>query len=151
MNPIQHKWQKTDYTCGAVAVAMILGISEEEACKLAGTRRSGTHPHGAARALQTSGKPVHIIHTDRLPLSLHGWALEVQSQRWPLYLSLEFCDKRTYASGRTRKFKRRHAVVLYRGQLFDPGEFETLSVDTLGHLTDDGEVYLNGYCLVETD
>jgi hypothetical protein len=151
MNEIKHKWQKTDYTCGAAAVAMILGISEEEAAKLAGTRRTGTFILGAQRALATSGRPAHVIHADRIPLSTIGWALEAQSQRWPLYLSLEFTDKRYYRSGRTKKLKRRHACVLHRGQLFDPGEFETLHVDTLGHLSDGGEVFLNGYIILETE
>lgn len=148
---ITHKWQKTDYTCGAAAVAMILGIAEEEARKLADTRRTGTTLYGAARALASSGRPVHVITADRIPLSVIGWALEAQSQRWPLYLSLEFVDKRQYRSGRTRRYPRRHAVVLHRGNLYDPGEFETLNIDTLGHLSDGGEVYLNGYLILETE
>jgi hypothetical protein len=149
MTEIKHKWQQTDYTCGAAAVAMILGISEKEAVKLAGTTRSGTHQYGARRALETSGHPVHSVHCDALPLSLIGWALDAQSQRWPLYLSLGFPE--VYVRRDKRKFTkiRRHAVVLYRGQLFDPGEVETLTIDSLGHLADK-EVVLNGYLIVET-
>lgn len=150
MTQIKHKWQETNFTCGAAAVAMILNITEAEARKLAGTTRSGTHQWGAQRALETSGYPVHSVSCNRIPLSQIGWALEVQSQRWPLYLALEFSDRRCYRSGRTKVFKRRHAVVLHRGDLFDPGEWETLHIDTLGHLSDGGEVFLNGYLILET-
>lgn len=150
MNNIQHKWQKKDYTCGAAAVAMILGITEEAAAKLAGTTRRGTHSFKAAEALRSSGFPVHQIHLCRVPLSTIGWALEVQSQRWPLYLSLEFSRTSVDSINRKRKHRRLHAVVLYRGQLFDPGEVETLTIDTLGHLTDDNDVFINGYLIVET-
>lgn len=150
MNPIQHKWQQTNYTCGAAAVAMILGISEKEAVKLAGTRKTGTTMYGAAQALATSGRPVHVVCVDKLPLSTIGWALEVQSQRWPLYLSLGFPEVYERRNGRKFTKERRHACVLWRGQLFDPGEIETLSIDALGHLADK-EVVLNGYLILETD
>lgn len=129
---------------------MILGITEKEAAKLAGTRRSGTTMHGAACALATSGKPVHVISVDALPLSVIGWALEVQSQRWPLYLSLSFPEVYVRKNGRKFTKARRHAVVLFRGNLYDPGEIETLTIDSLGHLADK-EVVLNGYLILETE
>lgn len=149
---IKHKWQQTNYTCGAAAVAMILGISEQEAVKLARTSESGTSLVGASFALATSGRPVHVIHTFALPLSVIGWALEAQSYRWPLYLALGFPEvyARRGKRGGTFTRVRRHAVVLYRGQLFDPGEVETLTIDCLGHLADK-EVHLNGYLILETD
>lgn len=148
-NQIRHKWQETGYSCGAAACAMILGITETEARKLAGTTRTGTSLHGAAGALRTSGYPVHVIHTDSLPLSLIGWALETQSQRWPLWLHLAFPEKRVGRTGRKFKRSREHAVVLWRGNVYDPGEWDTLTVDALGHLAD-GEILLRSYILVET-
>ena len=150
MNSIRHRWQQKDYTCGAAAVAMILDIPEAEAAKLAHTTRSGTSQYGALRALQTSGHPVHMVHVSEIPLSTIGWALEAQSMRWPLYLALGFPEVRKSFGKRPRKYNRvrRHAVVLYQGQLFDPGEFETLTIDSLGHLADK-EVVLNGYLILE--
>ena len=149
-SPIRHLWQQKEYTCGAAAVAMILGITEKEAAKLAGTDRSGTHDCGAKKALQTSGCPVYSIRVSRLPLATIGWALEAQSYRWPLYLSLEFARFYKDSLGRKRRKPRHHAVVLHRGQLFDPGEVETLTIDSLGHLTDEGDVFLTSYLIVET-
>lgn len=146
---IKHKWQQTGFTCGAAAVAMILGVTEAEARKLAGTTKRGTSLHGAAEALRTSGKPVHLISVGGVPLSQIGWALETQSMRWPLWIHFSFPTK---YQGAKRVFtkNREHAVVLYQGKLYDPGEVETLSVDTLGHLSD-GEAVLRGYLLLEAD
>ena len=145
---VRQKWQKTGYTCGAAAVAMILDIPEEQARKLAGTTRSGTHLSGAASALRGPGREVHVINLRRsILLSEIGWALEEQSKRWPLYLSLEFPEK---YQGKRRLVSRtrRHAVVLTEGNLYDPGEFETLNIESLGHLADD-EVKINAYLIVE--
>ncbi len=146
---IRHKWQQTGFTCGAAAVAMILDIPEVEARKLALTTRTGTPLAGAAQALRGPGREAHAIRLPAsIPLSAIGWALEEQSRRWPLYLHLEFPELR---QGKTRKYRttRHHAVVLFDGQLFDPGEWETLSIDTIGHLADE-EVRLNSYVIVET-
>ena len=137
----------TGFTCGAAAVAMILDIPEKEARKLANTTRSGTYLSGAAAALRGPGREVHVVTLPDIPLADLGWALEEQSMRWPLYLSLRFPEK--YQGKRRIITKnRRHAVVLYQGQLFDPGEWETLTIDTLGHLAD-GDILINAYIIVE--
>lgn len=145
---VRQKWQMTGFTCGAAAVAMILDIPESEARKLAGTSRSGTTLDGAAKALRGPGRSVHVVTLDNLPLSEIGWALEEQSKRWPLYLSLRFPNRHQRSDGRKFWKDRRHACVLWQGQLYDPGEWETLSVDTLGHLAD-AEVKVHAYLIVE--
>jgi hypothetical protein len=145
---IKHKWQQTGFTCGAAAVAMILGIGEKEARHLAGTTKKGTPLSGAARALESSGKPVYTIRCEHR-LSDIGWQLESQSMRWPLWIHLSFPMK-YQGKKKVVTHKREHAVVLYKGQLFDPGEVETLSVETLGHLSD-GEPTVRGYVLLEAD
>lgn len=148
MSPRQ-KWQMTNYTCGAAAVAMILDIPEIEARKLAGTRRTGTTLHGAANALRGPGRSVHVVTVDK-PMSEIGWALEEQSKRWPLYLSLEFPEQFVKSNGAKFWKSRHHACVLWQGQLYDPGEWETLSVDTLGHLADK-PVVVKSYIIVEDE
>lgn len=146
---ITHKWQKAGHTCGAASVAMILGITEEAARKLAGTTRRGTNMLNAAEALRTSGKPVYSVHVSNIPMSIIGWQLETQSMRWPLLLHIGFPEK-FQGKRRIVTKNREHAVVLYQGKLYDPGEVETLSVDTIGHLSD-GEAILRSYILVEID
>lgn len=144
---VKHQWQSTGYGCGAAAVAMILGIPEKDAYKLAGTERSGTSIRGAAEALRSSGHPVHIVNCGRT-LTEYGWQLEEQSNRWPLWVHLSFPTRYRRKDKRTFLKNREHAVVLYQGKLYDPGERETLEVGTLGHLSD-GEIVIQAYCLVE--
>lgn len=144
---VKHQWQSTGYGCGAAAVAMILGIPEKDAYKLARTDKSGTSTEDAAEALRSSGYPVHIVNCGRT-LTEYGWQIEEQSNRWPLWLHLSFPTRYRGRGKKTFLRDREHAVVMYQGKLYDPGEVETLEVDTLGHLAD-GEIVIRKYCLVE--
>lgn len=126
---------------------MVLGIPEAEAREIARTTRKGTYMGNVLLAARAKGLPAHMIRTDK-SLDECLWFLEIQSQSWPLILSCDFKFTGRGTNGKLRKSSRAHAVVLWKSEIYDPGESGTLDADCIGHLGDRG-IFLREYVLVE--
>lgn len=146
---ITHRKQEKHYSCAAACIAMLgAGCSEADARALAGTTRNGTTMAGVLKAVQTRAYESYLIKLAEQPLDRIVWALELQSGHWPLILSLDFRQGRVgLKSGRKFTGHRYHAVVLWKGKIYDPGEDEVLDVDCLGHLADKGLI-IRSYVLI---
>ena len=102
----------------------------------------------AAAAVKGRGREAHHVRLRDQPFDQLSWALDLQSHRWPLILGLNFRTGRVgLASGRKFTGRRRHAVVLWRGKVYDPAENEILDIDSLGHLADRGLI-IDDYILI---
>lgn len=105
-------------TCGAVAYASILGLSELQGireCKTVMRRkrgeRSGTSTYDVQEAFSQRGITTHAVDTGRVKME-HAFWLTPLSAHFPLYV----CTSE-------RKGGTQHAVAIMNGQVFD-GHFE---------------------------
>lgn len=144
---VAHYQQQTGYSCAATCLSMVTGLPEARCRSLAQTTRQGTSMDNLVPALRAAGFTGHHV---RVTGPLDSWipALRIQSMTWPLILSLTFNQIGQDSKGRRRKHARHHAVVLAGGQFLDPGEFQPLDPEALGHLHQAG-IALNSYILIE--
>lgn len=145
---VTHLQQETGYSCAAACLSMVLGIPEREARKAAHTTRVGTYMEDLSKAATALGAKAHMVRVPHLDYNNCLWWLEAQSQRWPLILSCGFRQSASDSIGRKRTHRRQHAVVLWKGQVYDPGEPFPLDSECLGHLGDKG-IHLDSYLLIE--
>ena len=144
---IGHRQQEKDYSCGAACLSMVLGIPERQARKLCHTDRSGTALCALVNPLKDAGHRAYRIDLD-VPFEEQVANLIVQSERWPLVLSLEYRYTGVGSTGKRRTGIRYHAVVMYRGEIYDPSETRLWDAEAIGHLADKG-LTLRSYILIE--
>lgn len=147
---ITHRPQETAYSCAAACLAMVLNRPEAEIRKAARTTRKGTSMRQLKAAAEANGCVAHFI---TLPPGLQYescvWWLDSQSRRWPLILSCTFRSAALDRIDRVRTLHRRHAVVLWQGQVYDPSEDRPYDMECVGHTGDRG-ILLNQYLLIES-
>jgi len=145
---MRHLNQEKPYSCAAACLAMALGIPEADCRKLARTNRTGTYMHDVRQAAEQAGVPAHLIPLHDRPFEECLWFLEAQAQRWPLILSCSFRSNASDRRGRRRLHKRQHAVVLWKGNVYDPGERDIIDAECISHLGDRG-ILVDSYVLLE--
>lgn len=123
---IRHVKQSTNYSCGAASLAIVLGISEREAAYLAKTKKSGTYTGNVCNALREKHLKFKNIYLD-LPIECIFAELKLLSNQYPIYCSGEFVNN----SGRGRNGIRRHAFVLNREKVYDPGQKNELDIECI--------------------
>lgn len=145
---VRHYCQQTGFSCGAACLSMLTGWTEEDARKRARTRASGTFTFNVVQALRDAGLKAYHIQSD-VALDRVLPELVIQSHSWPLYLSLEFRHEGKDRLGRRRGWTRHHACVLSQGRFLDPGSYDELDPEALGHLHEKG-IFLNSYIILES-
>lgn len=142
---IKHVMQSKQYSCGAAAFASIFDISEEEAMKLVGTRKSGTHSFMVQAAIRNNTEVnSYVISVDDEIKNLF-WLGPI-SCRYPLYVSSTYVSQGL----RGRPVLRRHAAALAGGYFYDPSERKACPIYAYEH-TYNKKLIVNLVIIVESE
>ena len=116
---IVHRHQETGYTCGVAAVAMLLGVREND---LKGHLRwtvKGTCNHDVYRFLNNHVAKSHYVHLNEDYYNIIE-RLTTLSLQYPFYCSGTYLWKNP---GRGRPITRHHASLFADGMIYDPAEY----------------------------
>lgn len=130
---VRHVKQGYAVSCGAAAMASIAGITEHEAIRECGTKKSGTSISDVCRAFTKRNIP--FLH---LPIN-QAWPsifthLKLLSNQYPIYVAGEFISN----CGRGRNKHRHHAITLWDGDVYDPSEDCVLPMEAYNHVFNRG-------------
>jgi len=126
---VVHRHQELGTSCGAAAVAMLLGRPESEIRPLVHCTSHGTNNLDVLSFLGKHVAPCHYVtlHADYYDIIDDLIAL---SLKYPLYCSATYLWKNP---GRGRPITRHHASIIVDGMVYDPGE--TREVDGASYET----------------
>ncbi len=115
---IVHRHQELTTSCGAAAVAMLLGKPESEIRPLVHCTSHGTSNLDVFDFLSKNVAPCHyvLLHADYYDIIDKLMAL---SLKYPIYCSATYLWKNP---GRGRPITRHHASIIVDGKIYDPGE-----------------------------
>lgn len=142
---IAHRRQETGYSCGAAAVAMLLGQPEKLIRPLVNCNRDGTHNHDVLSFLKKYFT-CHYVH-------LHADYYDAIEKLTSLSLKYPFYCSATYLwknPGPGRPITRYHASVFADGYIYDPAEpreIETVAYES----TFNKKLTINSIIIVEAE
>lgn len=115
---IVHRRQEKEYSCGAAAVAMLLGLPESIVRPLVKCTSKGTHSENVYSFLKSNVAQCHMVYVgqDYYAAIQH---LITLSTKFPLYVTGKYVWKNP---GRGRPCVRHHASAFVDGMIYDPGE-----------------------------